>query len=118
MRAHEFLFEQSITDQDAQMFLLGLLSNSYSIKLPQLPMKSILKSMLDQGYLRDAKWVLNVINNLPDDDNLIVNKQASDNNQVVFVQDEQPAEEPQPEQPEAEQVVDRMAKSALDKRMK
>jgi hypothetical protein len=121
MRAHEFLFEQSLTDQDAQLFLTNLLASSYSLKINQLSMKSILKSLLDQGYLRDARWVLNTINNMPDDPNLIVDKQMSDSNKVVFSQDEgavsEPLDEPA-EQPDSDQVVDQMAQQALDRRIK
>ena len=101
------------------MFLLGLLANAYSLEMPELSMKGILKSMLNQGYNRDAKWVLNTIKNLPDDDNLIVNKEASNGDKVVLASEEPPTEtEPQePEVPSAEQTVDSMAKSALNKRM-
>lgn len=123
MRAHEFLFEQSITDQDAQLFLLNMLASSYSLKMASVPMKSILKSMLDQGYLRDVRWVLNTIQNLPDDDNLIVDKAASDAKQIVFVKDEgldseQSELDAQPEQsPDASQVVGSMAQNALNRRI-
>lgn len=121
MRAHEFLFEQSITDQDAQLFLLNILASSYSLKMESVPMKSILKSLLDQGYLRDVRWVLNTIKNLPDDDNLIVDKDASDSKQIVFVKDEgsdsEESELEPEESPDASQVVGSMAQNALNRRI-
>lgn len=119
MRAQEFLNEQQVTDQDARMFLIGLLTNAYSLNIKALPMKGLLKSLLDSGYLRDAKWVLNVINNLPDDENLVVDKQASDREQVVIALDEPDAEaaQPAPEDKESEEVIDKMARDALNKRM-
>jgi hypothetical protein len=125
MRAHEFIFEQSITDQDAQAFLLNLLASSYSLKLPSLDMSSILKSMLDQGYLRDARWVLNTIKQMPDDDNLIVNKDETDHTQVVFQTDvtddeelpDDAAADTDAAASSAEQTVDNMAQSALNRRI-
>lgn len=120
MRAHEFLFEQSITDVDAQQFLINMLASSYSLKMSSLPMKSILKSLLDQGYLRDIKWVLNTINNLPDDENLIVDKNASDSSAVVFVKDDSSEADTDSEaasETPPEDVVDSMAKSALNRRI-
>jgi hypothetical protein len=126
MRAHEFIFEQSITDQDAQAFLLNLLASSYSLKLPSLDMSSILKSMLDQGYLRDARWVLNTIKQMPDDDNLIVNKDETDHTQVVFqtdvtddeeLRDDDAAADTDAAASSAEQTVDNMAQSALNRRI-
>lgn len=120
MRAHEFLFEQSITDQDAQQFLLNLLASSYSLKMSELSMKSILKSMLDQGYLRDARWVMNTIKQMPDDDNLIVNKDATNAQKVVFqtdVVDDAESSDSPVEPPDASEVVGSMAQSALDRRI-
>lgn len=123
MRAHEFIFEQSITDQDAQAFLLNLLASSYSLQLPNLSMASILKSMLDQGYLRDARWVLNTIKKMPDDDDLIVDKEKTDHKQVVFQTDvsdesEQPdTTVPDPDAISPDQTVSNMAQSALNRRI-
>lgn len=121
MRARDFLNEQEITDRDAQVFLLGLITNAYSLGIKSLPMKGLLKSMLDQGYLRDAKWVLHTINGLPDDENLVVDKTASDKTQLVLASDEEEDLEGEeapaaPDEEDAEQVVDKMAKDALEKR--
>lgn len=120
MRAHEFLFEQTNTDNDAQQFLINLLASSYSLKMSSMPMKAILKSLLDQGYLRDTRWVLNTIKNLPDDDNLIVDKNLSDASSIKFVPDEGTSTDAdtssEPEVP-ADDVVDAMAKTALNRRI-
>jgi len=117
MRAKEFIFETPNTDQDAQIFFIGLLANAYSLEMSSLKMNSILKSMLGQGYNRDAKWVLNTIKNLPDDDNLIVDKDASDAEKVVLQTDKEPEPEGQAFMQPEEEVVGKMAQSALNKRI-
>lgn len=118
MRAYEFITEQAWAKQVRDQLITYLIT-MHAMGIQQVNIDQLITSMQQDKYTVDYPYVIAIAKQMQ-----IVDQQASDNDTIVFTD---PSGKPQdlgssrPDQtnqpPNNQTVVDKMAKSAIDKRI-
>lgn len=118
MRAHEFITEQN-HEQDAKSALITIITSNHAMDISSISIPQLVKSLADKNFFVDEDWVFRNAKEIP-----VVDVDATTQEQVVLknvtsgrADDGAESSDTKQKTTDDKDLVGKMAKSALDKRI-